>query len=546
MNLTRPALLVALLVLPSLPAAGRADEAAEADERLLREAGVGTDGAALLAFFRGRTLTDADRRRVEEMVRHLGSDVYEEREQATRGLIRRGPPALPFLRRAADDPDPEARRRARRCLEEIEAGPGAALPTAAARVLARKPAPGTAAALLAYLPFAEPGVEDDVFAALLAAGTEEGKADRAWAAALVGPLPVLREAAGHVLGAKGDKAQREAVRKLLADREPRVRLRAAQGLLTGGDRSALPALAELLNEAPADLAWQAEETLRRLAGDKAPAPSLGDGSAAARRRCRDAWAAWCKAEGARADLARLTQAERLLGLTLGVEYNTGRVWECGPDGKLRWELTGLAGPMEAQVLPGGRVLVVESNNNTLSERDFKGKVLWEKKLHWSPTGCRRLPNGNTFVSHYGGVLELDRAGHVVYQFNLPDGGANAIARHRNGHVIYARDNEIVEVDTTGKKVRAVPLPPHSMYVGIQGLPGDRFLVANSSSGRVLELDNKGKILWEANVPGACGVSRLPNGHTLVSASHLVAELDRAGKKVWEKRRDGYVRRAHRR
>src|SRR5205085_12612715 len=136
---------------------------------------------------------------------------------------------------------------------------------------------------------AEPGVEDDVFEALRAAGTEGGKADGAWAAALAAPLPVLREAAGHVLGARGDEAQRAAVRKLLADREPRVRFRAAQGLLAGGDRAALPALAELLTDAPADLAWQAEETLRRLAGDKAPAPSLGDGSAAARRRCRDAW-----------------------------------------------------------------------------------------------------------------------------------------------------------------------------------------------------------------------------------------------------------------
>jgi hypothetical protein len=545
MNFTRPTLLAALLVLP-LPPAGRADEAAEADERLLREAGVGTDGPALLAFFRARTLADADRRAVEGMVRQLGSDVYAERERATRGLVRRGPPALPFLRRALVGPDLEARRRARRCLEEIEAGPGPALPAAAARALARKPAPGTAAALLAYLPFAEPGVEDDVFEALLAAGTEGGAADRAWAAALVGPLPPLREAAGYVLGAKGDKAQREAVRKLLADRDVKVRFRAAQGLLAGRERAAVPALVELLNDAPVDLAWQAEETLRRLAGEKAPAPSLSGGGAEARRRCRDAWAAWWKADGERADLARLAQTERLLGLTLGIEYNTGRVWECGVDGKLRWELTGLAGPMEAQVLPGGRVLLVESNNHTLSERDFRGKVLWEKKLPWSPTGCRRLPGGQTFVSHYGGVLELDRQGNKVYEFNLPDGGSNAIVRHRNGHVIYARDNEIVEVDTAGKKVRAVPLPLHSMYVGIQDLPGDRFMVANSSNGRVLELDAKGKILWEANVPGACGVSRLPNGHTLVSASHLVVELDRAGRKVWEKRRDGYVRRVHRR
>jgi outer membrane protein assembly factor BamB len=245
------------------------------------------------------------------------------------------------------------------------------------------------------------------------------------------------------------------------------------------------------------------------------------------------------------DLARAEDRTRLLGLTLGIEYNTGRVWECGPDGKVRWEFGGLQGPMEAQVLRGGRVLIAEANNRTVSERDLKGNIRWQHTLDDQPTGCQRMPSGNTFVSTYTRVMELDRDGKPVWSFPLA-GGSNAIRRHRNGHVLYALDAEIVEADTAGRKVRSVPLPRKSMYVGIEDLPGDRFLLANSSSGQVLEVDAAGKVLWSASVPGACGVARLPNGHTLVAADRRVVELDRAGARVWEKATAGYVRRVHRR
>src|SRR5262249_5743972 len=151
----------------------------------------------------------------------------------------------------------------------------------------------------------------------------------------------------------------------------------------------------------------------------------GEG-ADARVKVVAAWRAWWRSSADKVDLDRLGDATRPMGLTLGIEYNTGRVWECDRAGKLRWQIRDLRGPMEAQVLPGGRVLVCESNGNTLSERDTTGKVLWQKGLGaFSPTGCQRLPNGNTFVSSYNAVLEFDRAGKELYRFNLPGGGSNA-------------------------------------------------------------------------------------------------------------------------
>jgi outer membrane protein assembly factor BamB len=262
-------------------------------------------------------------------------------------------------------------------------------------------------------------------------------------------------------------------------------------------------------------------------------------------KTRDAWAAWWQKHGSTVDLALLDGRALLLGLTLGIEYNTGKVWEAGPDGVLRWELDNLSGPMDAQVLSAGRILVAEANAKRVSERDLKGTILWEKKLEAEPTGVQRLPSGNTFVSTYSSVMEFRRDGTQAWSFNLP-GGSNAIRKARNGNVIYATQSELVEVDSAGNRVRAVPIPKENMWVGIQDLPGDRYLLANSSTGRVVEIDKAGKVIWEGKVPGACGVERLPNGNTLVATSGRVVELDRTGKQLWERRSGGYVRRVHRR
>jgi hypothetical protein len=521
------------------------DESIQADEKLLKDAKLDTDGPALLAFFRQRTLTDADRKQLVALVGRLGSDRFAEREEASRQLIARGTSALPFLREAIQSADAEVARRAQECVEQIEAGPGSALPMAAARLLARRKPDGAVAALLAYVPYADDEtVEEEILTALLTL-TPDGAPAAPLTAALADSQPARRAAAAGVVGRKGDKAQREAVRKLLADKDAKVRLRAARGLVGAGEREAVPTLVDLLGEGPLPMAWGAEEMLYRLAGDKGPAVSIGGGEAEARRKCRDAWAAWWKENGPKVDLARAEEVERLLGLTLGIEFNTGHVWECGPDGRVRWEFTKLAGPMEAQVLPGGRVLIAESNNHLVSERDLKGNILWQKKLDGDqPTGCQRLANGNTFVSTYSSAMEFAPDGTRVYHLKIP--GSNAIRKHRIGHVVYATDDEIVEVDTAGARIRSVPLPKESMWVGIEDLPGGRFLLANSSSGRVIEVDPSGKIVWESKVPGACGVARLPNGHTLVATVNRVVELDRTGKEVWERRSDGYVRRVHRR
>jgi HEAT repeat protein len=521
-----------LVVLPAVRADAPTDAAVKEDERLVREAKVNPDAPGLLAFFRKRTLKDADRETMARLVRQLGSRSFAQREAASRQLESWGPPALAFLMPARLSPDIEVARRAQRCIDEITKGPGPALPAAAARLLALLKPPEGVAVLLAYLPYADDeSVREAVLEALLAlADNKERQAPLR--PALTDPLVLKRAAAGYVLGRSSDKAQRAAVRKLLADKEEIVRLRTAQGLLAANDKEAVPALIALLDSPIPDLLWQVEEQLLRIAGEEGPAaPASTD--AKERQLYRERWAKWWEANAARVDLAKVAQTPPLRGWTVIAQMSTSKVYEIDRQGKVRWTIGNLSGPIDAYVLPGERVLIAEHHGSRVTERNMRGDILWERKLGDRPVAAQRLPNGNTFIATYSSVLEVTRGGKEVYHYR-PDGTAGRIyggCKMRNGRIICVTlEGRVLEIDSiNGKVLKSFASGLNGCY-SVQGLPGGRYLVASYNEGKVYELDAAGKVVWQHVCASAYHAERLPNGHTLI-ASHgqsRVIEVDRKG------------------
>lgn len=297
--------LAVLLATPCILHADPSTEDTAADEKALRAVKISADTAALLEFLRRRTGDDADRERVAVLIRQLGDDSFAMREKASQGLVGLGWPALSSLRSALDDPDEEVKERARDCIAAITSRPGAGAAAAAVRLLrARKPA-GASAVLLRYLPYAEaPAVEDEVLFALASLGVREGKVEGLFLDALKNKLPERRAAAALVLGRSGTAEQKGLVRPLLTDADGRVRLRAAQGLIAGRDRSAVPALIALLVDGSSREVEQAEALLVCLAGKQAPRAVPGD-TPANRKKNQDAWQGWWKTYGGQLDLARV-------------------------------------------------------------------------------------------------------------------------------------------------------------------------------------------------------------------------------------------------
>jgi hypothetical protein len=188
---------------------------AAAEERALKAAKVGTDGAALLEYLRGRVPREADRENIKRFIKQLGDDSSEVREQATQELIRQGSAARSELRRAAKDDDVEVASRARRCLDKIAEGEGSDGLPAALRLVAIKQPPGAAEVLLALAPALTD--DDDVRElrnALAAVALPGVKPDKVVEQALEDKDPARRAAAAAALGKDGGAFEKQPGRRL--------------------------------------------------------------------------------------------------------------------------------------------------------------------------------------------------------------------------------------------------------------------------------------------------------------------------------------------
>ncbi len=277
---------------PSVPTAAHAARCAD-DERLLRGLQLPTDGPALLEFLRWqhtaarppaplvkpRELLEvvgwqagpkSPYQRVTHALPRLSSSNYRVREQALKDLIAVGPSALPPLAELDKTAGLELKRRLQRLRELMVRRQGPEAVSAALRLVRdRKPA-GATAALLQYLPVADEHGEEEALATLWEIGMPEGETIDLMRVAITDPIPARRAAAALVLGRHGSARHQQVARQCLQDTDPGVRFRAAQGLLGGGDRAAVPVLLDMLAEAPLPWAERAEEVLLRLAGDSAP------------------------------------------------------------------------------------------------------------------------------------------------------------------------------------------------------------------------------------------------------------------------------------
>lgn len=532
---------LSLSLMPPIPVVSAEDAEWAADEKMLREAGVATDGATLLAYFRERTLSETDRARMVQAVRQLGDDDFHVRERATADLQAAGRAVLPLLRPALRDSDPEVVFRARRCLSGLERAADISLLTCAARLLSIRHPPQTAETLLAYMPMVEDDyLRDAMLNTLIIVGLRNGIPEPVIRNAARDPQPARRAAAAHVLTHAIDDAHDE-ITRLLEDSDPRVRWQTAAGLVRGRDKAGVSVLIQLLTDGPRDTAWQAEDMLRRLAGEQAPRSTLGAGDPTDRKSSRDAWERWWQAGGPGLDLSRLEWEETNLGLTVicdcDVEgqFRVGRVWECGTDGKARWQVNQVKNPADVRLLPGGRLLVAECQGFVVTERDREGKVLWSHNVDNYPVSCQRLANGNTFIATYTELAEVTRDGKVVYAYKRP-GSIYCAEKLRNGHIVYAHaGGQIVELDATGKEMRSLALRGLSAWASVEVLPSGRFLVSQYSLNRVVEVDASGKVYWECSASTPAFATRLRNGNTLIACTEgrYVVEVDRSGQEVWK-------------
>jgi hypothetical protein len=284
------------------------------DEKLLENAKIATDGAGLLDFIRKRIVTTVEIERVDGLIRRLGDMEYGNRVQASKDLKDFGKSSLPKLRVALKSKDAEVRRRAEEIIEFLQSDTMSDRLCAAIHLLQDRRPDGAVQVLIDYLPFVEESpVEEEILGTLTCLGVQAGKVDPALAAALHSKTPAQRAAGAMLVGWAGAPDQPLAVKELLNDSDVMVRFRAAQGILAGRDKAAVPTLISLLQGVPLDLSQRAEDLLQRAAGDSAPSRTLGD-SEISRKVCFAAWSNWSKSNLEKLDLEKRDVSLPLLSI----------------------------------------------------------------------------------------------------------------------------------------------------------------------------------------------------------------------------------------
>ncbi len=152
-------------------------------------------------------------------------------------------------------------------------------------------------------------------------------------------------------------------------------------------------------------------------------------------------------------------------------------------------------------------------------------------------------DGQILTTGAGRVMKLDQKGHVLWQFkgrNVSD-----IWMLPNGNVLFA-DNAAKEVDTATNEIVWQYKPEFGKgggTFGVQRLDNGNTLVGENSTGRVLEVDQDGKIVFELQMPNMKRGShnnlrncrKLKNGNYLVTfkAGKMVREYTPKGELVQE-------------
>jgi prepilin-type processing-associated H-X9-DG protein len=190
--------------------------------------------------------------------------------------------------------------------------------------------------------------------------------------------------------------------------------------------------------------------------------------------------------------------------------------------------------------PSGNLLVGGSGRVMILAPD--GKILWEHKAGLVHDAWM-LPNGNVLYAD-GSVTEVTPDKKVVFQYkseNQGGGGAYGCQRLENGNTMVAENStgRILEVDPAGKVVFTLQMQPakpgdHNNMRIARKLKNGNYLVCMKGYNTLREVTPKGDTVLEIKTTNITFAAfRTPKNTTYVSTIDHVTEYDAAGKKVWE-------------
>jgi outer membrane protein assembly factor BamB len=194
------------------------------------------------------------------------------------------------------------------------------------------------------------------------------------------------------------------------------------------------------------------------------------------------------------------------------------------------------------------IIVADHENKKVIKIKEDGTLLWEARND-NGHDVQLLPNGNLLIVCGPTVQEIDKDKKVVHEIGRPTiAAAESAQRLPNGHTVVADNGKhrVVELDDKDKVVWSYDVPndnkrPNPTMRQVRRLDNGNTLICASTEDKVMEVSPDKKVVWTYALPFPYLATRLANGHTIISSGDgygspqgfFVIEVDKDGKEVWK-------------
>ena len=193
--------------------------------------------------------------------------------------------------------------------------------------------------------------------------------------------------------------------------------------------------------------------------------------------------------------------------------------------------------------------------NILAICDAEGNPIWQHKTagpkrgHTGHHDVHLLANGNIlFHDTWTTLKEITLDQKVVWEYDCAKSNGNqgkrvdvhAFARMPNGNTVIVESGvgRIIEVDNSGKLVHQFPLKKGGTQSTrwVRQTPKGNWLVCSENPGVVTEYDRQGNVVWDYLIKTRVyGAIRLKSGNTLIASGsgNSIVEVTPDKKVAWE-------------
>jgi hypothetical protein len=479
-------------------------------------------------------LPDVKRREhAANLIKDLGSEEFQVREDAHVALTRMPNVPIDLLRASTKSPDAEVRWRSIKILRSVEEDDREKRLSRAFLRIEKHRLPGLADVVLRLMPQLERETTRRAARQALQATASPSDIKLLRRATRTGPTHVRTAALGTLVTTAGEDVADELL-SFLEDDADEIRLLAARELAQLERRECLPVLGRLLDSEDLAIRVRCHLLLQAITGQRHGYLAYDDEQA--RTAAAKKWRDWLAEHGGDSDLKFPPAAHTVaLGKTILCVWAEKKLIEIDATGTKTFEVGGFRYPWGCQGLPNGHRLICDSEQRCVIEYDAEGNEVWRKGSLPGGPGCvQRLDSGNTLISMMssGQVMELAPGGRIVWQVQL-SGGPTTAQRLGSGNTLVNLQSakKIVEIDPNGKTVWQ--LEGLDRVHTAQGLPNGNVLTCDMHQNKVVEYDRQGKIVWEmGGFNNPAQAQRLASGNTLVGDSKGLHEYTPDKRRVW--------------